>query len=74
MPLPVFAWLAVLLALCLKPVDKILQSVGGLPKDLMKEGTEEAKRSPLEFVAAAMEEERENKGVVSGSMIIESVF
>ena len=40
----------------------------------MKERLEEAKRSPLEFAATAVEEERENNDVVSGSMVIESVF
>ncbi|KAK3897173.1 hypothetical protein C8A05DRAFT_39277 [Staphylotrichum tortipilum] len=74
MPVPAFTRLAVLLALCFKPGDEILQSIGGLRKNLMKEGPEEAKRSPLQFVATAMEEERENKGAASGSMLIESVF
>lgn len=74
MPVPIFPRLAVLVELCLKAVDKILQSVGGLPKDLMKEGPEEAKRGPLEFVTTAMEEERENQGAVSSFMTVESVF
>lgn len=56
MPVPVLVWLAVLLASS-QIVDEILQSVGGLPKNLMKEGPEEAKRSPLEFIAAAVKEE-----------------
>ena len=53
----VFTRLAVLLALCLKPGDEILECVRGLLEDLMKERPEEAKRSPLEFIAAAVEEE-----------------
>jgi hypothetical protein len=40
----------------------------------MKEGPEEAKGIPLELLAAAMEEERENKGVASSFVITESIF
>ncbi len=40
----------------------------------MKERPEEAKRSLLECVAAAVEEEREDKGAVPMFVIIESVF
>ena len=74
MPVPGFNWLAVLFALCFKLVDEILQYAGGLPKDLMKERPPEAKRRPLELIAATVEEERENKGTVPGFVLIESIF
>jgi len=45
-----------------------------LPKDLIKERPPEAKRRLLELIAAAVEEERENKGAVPGFVFIESIF
>jgi len=74
MLVPILIRFAVLFALCFKFVDEILQCAGGLPKDLMKERPPEAKRRPLELIAATMEEERENKGAVSGYLFIKSVF
>lgn len=60
--------------LFLKGVNEILQQVRDLPEDLIKEGPEEAKRSPLELIATAVEEERKDKVVVYSFAIIESVF
>lgn len=56
-----------------KGIEQNWQRVGNLPDDLMKDGPEDAKRTPLKLIAIAVEEERKDKVVVCSFVSIESI-
>lgn len=77
MPLPLFAGLTNSVAPLLENGHQIWQRVWDQAEELMKERPEEAERRFLEFIAATMEEERENESAVSGvghDSVVEGVF